>query len=194
MWGADLGPKVGEVYPLSAFNDTGSTADAVVSAITYIASETAFICPSYFVLRSDEAAGTNAFGYRFNHTPSCPWLREPGIGAFPSAQLAPYFGATHTSELPFIFGNLENLPFNDVHCNSTPAEYGMSSQLRAAWTAMAARGNPTSDSLDWPRFISRQGRGVFVQDSAYASKLDFEECTFWAKMWNTIAGEDLLFI
>lgn len=171
-FGSEPRPKVSEMYSLSTFNATASISDAVVTATTYILTRAGMICRSQFVLRSAEFAGFDAFGYRFNYTPSCPRLLELNIDAFPNKNLAPNFGATNTSELPYVFANLDNMPFNRDSCNSTAKQYEMSSQLVAARTAMIS-GNPSTSSFNRPRYTSKDDKGVVVNDEAFVAELDF---------------------
>ena len=78
-----------------------STSDAVVATISHIATTSSFIYPSYCILRSAAVAGTDAYGYHFNHTPSCLWFEIPGFSSIPTPELKNVFGATHTSETSF---------------------------------------------------------------------------------------------
>lgn len=86
------------------------------------------------------------------------------------------------------------MPFGNGTCNSTAAEYALSDQLKDAWTAMAAKGNPATAGLDWPSYDSCQGKGVFVQDTAVVAKLDFDECAFWGQVWAKLSGQDLPYL
>ncbi|KAH8684052.1 Carboxylesterase [Ilyonectria robusta] len=179
-WGS-LGPVIGKEYPLSLFNASGSTEEAVMAAITHIATVSSYGCQTYRALRAAVAAGTPTFAYRFDHTPSFPWLWINGT-AFPG-KYAKYFGATHTSELPFVFGNLDDQPWGNGTANGTTVEREMSRTLIEAWTAMAAKGNPSTVRQHWPRFGKCQDTGLYIQDGFKSTSLDFTECQFWDAIW-----------
>lgn len=184
-WGS-LGPVIGKEYPLSLFNSSGSTEEAVMAAITHIATVSSYGCQTYRALRAAVAAGTPTFAYRFDHTPSFPWLWINGE-AFPG-KYAKYFGATHTSELPFVFGNLGDQPWGNGTANGTTVEREISRTLIEAWTAMAAKGNPSTKRQDWPRFDKCQDKGLYIQDGFNATSLDFSECQFWDAIWAKLGG------
>ncbi|KAK4068211.1 uncharacterized protein Triagg1_7454 [Trichoderma aggressivum f. europaeum] len=173
--------SISKAYPLSLFNTTASTSFA---AITHIATVSGFNCPAYKALR---AAKAPAYAYRFNRTLSCPWLDQDGQ-PFPSADLAPFFGSTHTAEVPFVFGNMDNQPFSTGSCNASKQDRSISASMVAAWTALAERGNPETKSVGWPRFDAHSKRGVYIQDSIAPAELDFTECEFWDQIWAEMGG------
>ena len=170
------------------FNTTGSITDTITEAVTHIVTQSSYVCNSYYVLQSSKAAGTKSYGYLFNHTPSCPWLEVPGQGPFPSKSLLPVFGATHTSEIPFVFGSLDRMPLGQGDCNATIAEHKISNQLKNAWTAMAESGRPTTKALQWPEWDSCKRKGILVEGKVVEAKLDFQECGFWGDIWQEYAG------
>ncbi|PNP50259.1 hypothetical protein THARTR1_08967 [Trichoderma harzianum] len=183
QWGPHSS-SISKTYPLSLFNTTGSTSFAVVVAITHITTVSGFTCPAYKALR---AAKSPAYAYRFNRTLSCPWLDEDGQ-PFPSADLAPFFGSTHTAELPFVFGNMDSQPFGNGSCNASKQDHSISASMIAAWTALAERGNPETESVKWPRFDAYVNRGVYIQDNITPAELDFTECEFWDQIWAAMGG------
>ena len=195
-FGPEVAKEIEKRYPLSAYNTTGSTTEAVIAAISDISTISTYTCQSYYVLQAAAAAGTPAYAYRFNHTPSCAWLDFPGDGGFfPPKQDAVYVGATHTAEIPYIFGNLNNMPFNLGKCNSTETEYLMGDQLRSSWIAMAATGNPSSSLLNWPQYDLCDQKGVWVQDKAHGTTFtDLGQCAFWGNLWQTLQGETLPYL
>ncbi|UKZ78205.1 hypothetical protein TrVFT333_005940 [Trichoderma virens FT-333] len=164
----------------------GSTSFAVIAAITHITTVASFNCPAYKALRASKAP---AYAYRFNRTLCCPWLIEQGQ-PFPSAELAPFFGSMHTSEIPFVFGNMDNQPFGNGTCNASKQDRNISASMIAAWTALAERGNPETKNVKWPRFDAHSKRGVFIQDSIAPAELDFTECEFWDQIWAAMGGVD----
>ncbi|KAB8229366.1 Alpha/Beta hydrolase protein [Aspergillus alliaceus] len=73
----------------------------------------------------------------FQHTPSCAWLESIPPEAIST------LGATHTAEIPLIFGNLAHQPVPDGSCNATTTEYGLASGLMGLWRSMAEKGEPS---------------------------------------------------
>ncbi|KAI4595673.1 hypothetical protein KJ359_006662 [Pestalotiopsis sp. 9143b] len=187
QWGP-ASSAIGEQYPLSLFEASNlTTTEAVVAAITHIVTQSSYTCSSYKALRAAVSAGTPAYAYRFNHTPSCPWLWESGV-EFPGPELADYFLSAHTAELPFVFGNLVNQPWGNGTCNATAAEFALCDSMTAAWTAMAAHGDPSTEEQSWPRFDACQTRGIWIQDAAEVTQLDFSECHFWDEVFADLGG------
>lgn len=194
LFGPDLSQQVGSRYPLTTFNQSGSTTSAVLAAMSRVVTDAGFICPSLLALRAAQHAGVAAYAYRWNHIGSCPWSVAAGIGDFPSPALAPLFGATHVSEVPYVFGNLDDMPFNNGTCNSTVQEYHLSEQMRRAWTGMAARGQPGTPELDWPQLDACQTNGMLFENSSSLTSLDFGSCDFWISVWLKWAGQDLPYV
>ncbi|KAK7426657.1 hypothetical protein QQZ08_006835 [Neonectria magnoliae] len=184
-WGS-LGPVIEKQYPLSLFNTSGSTEEAVIAAITHLATVSSYTCQTYRGLRAAVAVNTPAYAYRFNHTPSFPWLWFDGV-AFPG-KYGKYFGATHTAELPFVFVNLDNQPWGNGTANATSAERAISRTLVEAWTAVAAKGNPSTKSQPWPKFDECNVKGLYVKEDCEVTPLDFSECQFWDAIWAELGG------
>lgn len=85
-----------------------------------------------------------AWTYLFSHTASCVW-----DDLFPPQYLS-LFQATHTAEIPFVFGNTDNLPIPNANfigtsgtCSFNPSEQLISQALVEAWTSLAATGDPS---------------------------------------------------
>jgi hypothetical protein len=94
------------------------------------------------------------------------------------------YGATHTSEIPYLFGNLQ---FNFTSfCNSTPEEYQLGKQMRGLWTAMAENANPSTDDVKWPAFeITANGSstpGLVIGNSTEPGLIDFSACALWEEV------------
>lgn len=131
------------------------------------------------------------FAYTFNHTPSCPWIWFEG-SPFPNSAESSYFGSTHTSELPFVLGNLIDQPFGNGTCNATSPEYALSTSLQALWTSMARSSDPgVGSNFSWPTFDSCSGQGLYVENDLSIRPLDFSECEFWDEIWETQGGVKL---
>jgi len=165
----NLSSLVAKAYPLSAFN---STPYPVYSAMVTVLTDQSFKCPAYRGLNVAQQKGIPSYTYLWAHTPSCPWY--PNI---PSEAL-PILGATHTSEIPFVFGALNNSPLPNGTCNFTSAEKSISAFMVAAWRSMAENGNP---GPGWPQF-GNTSLGINVVNSTSAGVVDYSSCAFFDKV------------
>ena len=100
------------------------------------------------------------------------------------AQALSLLGATHTAEIPFVFGNLDNFPLPNGNCSFNAAERSIGSQLIEAWTSMAASRTPNTSSLQWPLFTANETQGINVNStSVFAGAIDYSVC---AQLWDKI--------
>ncbi len=186
LWG-EYSSVVGAKYPLSLFSYTSSVPDTVIRAITHVTTTISYTCQNFKTLRAAVARGTPAYAYRFNVTSTCPWLTRDGA-PFPSPQDRLLVGAPHTAELPYVFANLDNMPLGQGSCSATKSERDISKTLVGAWTAMAARADPSTGRLGWPRFDPCDTRGIYVQETTEEVMLDYRECEFWDGIWEKLGG------
>src|ERR1700728_458872 len=107
-FGPDLVSTISAVYPISMFNSTVAPAAYAIAAVI---TDAEYACPTRRALRTSLTTQLGTYTYLWNHVPSCPWI--PSI---PSSLLS-FFGATHTSELAFVFGETSNLPAPEGTCN-----------------------------------------------------------------------------
>jgi para-nitrobenzyl esterase len=116
----------------SVFADMNSTALAIVLAMTQVITDSTYKCPAWYGAAQATRKGIPAWTYQFTHGSTCPWLFSI------NNTTVSLFNASHTAEIPFVFGNLDNsyLPAGD--CNSTAAEWKLGGQMMDLWTAMAA--------------------------------------------------------
>ena len=170
----NFGPQaslVEEYYPLSAFN---STPFPPFYAISTVLSYAGYICPAYRGLNTAAANGVPVWAYLWDHTPNCTWFN-----ALPQ-DAVPLVGPTHTSEIPFVFGNTVNLPAPNGTCNMTQQEVAISAFLVEAWTSMAANQMPTSNATLWPEYGSaQQSLGITVVNSTIPGYINFTACALW---------------
>jgi len=86
-------------------------------------------------LRQAKNAPSSTFLYRFD---------------YPSAIDGGRFGAPHTSELPYLFGTLEEAA---AHIGTAPTHADMSRIMMRCWASFARHGNPGGDLLsEWKPF------------------------------------------
>lgn len=170
-----LAGTVNETYPWSAF--VAASPVPGFTAMTTVITDYAYKCPAYRALQKANANGINAWAYNFNHTPSCAWYS----GIPDSAMVLKLLGATHTSEIPFVFGWTNGLPRPGGSCNFTKAEVTISKFMLEAWTSMAASGQP-ADSNVWPAWNAKDSKGITIDDSVTVISLNYSECEFWDKI------------
>ena len=144
-------------YPLSGY----ASPDIALATVLTDWGQLVGACP---MLATDGAASRWApvYGYEFAQDDG---LR---IDSMP-------MGATHGSELPYLFGDMAGFP---------PPDAGLSRQMTGYWTTFARTGNP--NGLAGPRWPGRPGRQVIVSLAAGPggiTPVDFaaeHHCRFWA--------------
>jgi carboxylesterase type B len=169
---------VEQAYPLnlSAFESTGYPAFAAMSTII---TESLFHCPSYQALLKAEANNIPAYAFLNSHTPNCQWMLS-----LPAAAI-PFVGATHTSELPYVFGNGVNLPLGEGNCSFTADENAISESLISAYSAMSSTGNPSvQGGVQWPQWKNDTQQGVNIVNATTVGTLDYSQCAFWDRIDN----------
>lgn len=165
-------------YPVSAFS---SAAFPAFEALVEVATQTGFLCPSYQGLMRANQVGTPVWTYLWSQAPTCPWYNSF------NASVLPIFGAAHTAEIPYVFGNTYNNPPPVGNCNFTQAEDSLSREFIGFWTGMTS-GNPGSL---WPQFFTNTSMGLNVLNGssiATTSVVDYSICSFWNQVNATIFG------
>lgn len=129
-------------------------------------------CPSRVlghVMASDltHSARDNVFMYVFEHTPS--WAPDPRFGAF------------HSAELPFVFGNEWPVIFANSTVRFTSAEWALSKQMQRLWTSFASSGVPTGGDVSWPSFSLHQDSYLAFNTNVTAVITGYraKKCNFW---------------
>jgi para-nitrobenzyl esterase len=146
-------------YPLTAY-------PAPVLALSTLVSDANFACPALQVDRWT-ARRAPTFGYQFNDDSAPPLFAGPG---FPPI-------ATHASEIQYLFDQ-PNAPFA---APLNPTQEKLAVAMRAAWANFAARGNPSTRAVHWPRIGNRARMLSLVPprpqvERGYAA---IHHCAFW---------------
>jgi len=122
------------------------------------ADDTSFRCSAVAQLVWHAAAGNTAFEYEFTRVPAG---RE--------AQ-----GATHASELPYVFGTLDRgirALRGPPSSGATEVDRQVSEVMQQYWTNFAKTGNPNGDHLPaWPEFDARSRAYIQFSDAGPISK------------------------
>ncbi len=177
-FGADA-DLVQQHYPLSAFS---SSPYPVFSAIAEIETQVNYKCPTYRGLLRANSSNIPVWTYFSSHVPTCHWFSD--IPSTPEALLV--LGAGHTSEIPLVFANTQNLPLPGGNCSLTTQEQSISAQLVAAWTNFAASANPDSELLKWPQWSPNTGLGINIGNSSTDGTVDYSACQLWNIITSTV--------
>jgi para-nitrobenzyl esterase len=120
------------------------------------ATDASFRCSAVAQLVWHAAAGHVAFAYEFARVP-------PGREAL---------GATHTSELPYVFGTLDRPGvFGRVEAQPDKIDAQISEMMQQYWTNFAKNGDPNASTLPaWPKFDVRSRAYVQFTDAGPIAK------------------------
>jgi len=118
--------------------------------------------------------GIPVWTYLWNHQSACTWI--PGL----PQEALPLVGATHTGEIPFVFGNLDVSHIFNTSCSFSAQDQGISRTLVNAWTSMAATQDPSGYSFDfpWPQY-NASSIGLVINETVSVGEVDYSVCRFW---------------
>lgn len=121
-----------------------------------------FVCPTRVAVGAVSQAGIPTYLYQFEHAVTSPMF--PGFGAF------------HSSEIPFIFGN----PYWDVTLGAD--EHALAKTMRGYWGRMAKSGNPNGEGAPaWPQYQTLTDRSLVLDLTISTSAgRTADRCNFWA--------------
>jgi para-nitrobenzyl esterase len=126
-----FGPRAPDILRLNP----ATTDAAAASATSAIIGDVTFVESARLIARGISQHQPRTFAYLFT--------RQAGGGSLP---------ATHSEELPFVFGSLEQPSFVK-HPPPVPADLQLSSAMLRTWTRFAANGDPTGPGLtQWPPY------------------------------------------
>ncbi|XP_026577945.1 cholinesterase-like [Pseudonaja textilis] len=110
------------------------------SALSYFYTDWIFACPFIEAAGNIRKTGSPVYAYLFTHRPS--WSVWPE-----------WIGASHSSEVPYVFGTLESvMPVNQTY---TEAEARLSRKMMHNWAEFARTGNPSGSAATkdkWPLY------------------------------------------
>jgi carboxylesterase type B len=166
-----LASTIKKTYPWSAFKDSPYPG---LTAMTTISTDYSEVCTNYRGLKLAAKNGIDAWAYNFNHTSTCAW----GFDVPQSDEILAILGATHTSDIPYVFGQTKGLPRPDGNCSFTKVEDAISDFMVEAWTSMAANGQPGNGS-QWPAWTPSKSEGITINNVVDIGPLDYKVCDFW---------------
>lgn len=168
---AQFGPDADEVlrrYPADAGPDP-------IFAMGWLRGDSMFACPAVKSADAFADAGRDVYFYEFadRTTPGWRGLGDP----FPPSGLE--LGATHTTELQYLFG------YQAAQRPLDSTQLKLASHMIEAWTTFAETGEPSAvNGVEWPSF--GEERGVLVLQGKKAGGIvvsdDFEarhHCDHW---------------
>ncbi len=127
--------KFGALAPQILRVNPATTAAAAANARSAIMGDALFMESTRLILRASAKKQPRTFGYVFT--------RRVGADPLP---------ATHSDELPFVFGSLEQPSFMK-HPAPTPQDAQLSSAVMHAWARFATSSDPDAPGLPhWPRY------------------------------------------
>ncbi len=160
-------------YHPARYNSTGY---GPFYALARIQTDYGYKCPTLRALNVTSRANIPAFTYLNSHVPTCPW--EQNV----PPQALQVLGATHSSEIPFVFRQLSGLPLANGTCALDNREKSISNMLTAAWTSMADRGFPGSVGTGgglWPTFNISTSQGLLITNNTVVGTIDNTNCDLW---------------
>lgn len=167
--------QIEQYYPLSAFNASPYPAFTAMGTVMTSAS---YLCTAYRGAKTAINKNIPAWVYLFAHSPNCVWL--PSV---PQAAL-PLLGASHTSEIPFMLGNTDNLPQPDGNCTMSQDGQAISRFMASAWTTFAATQQPTTNMMEWPAFGGPNNTmGITFANTTSVGKIDYSACQLWDQVY-----------
>ncbi len=149
-WG-DRADQIAAVYPASDY-DTPN--DALVRAF----GDSILVCPTYDSARRAAAGGAETYLYNF---------ARPVL-----ADVLPSLGATHGSEIAFVFGSATS---------PSPEDEALAMSMQGYWTRFARTGDPNGDdALPWPRYDDASDQRInFDVDNSVLTHFRRQQCELW---------------
>jgi para-nitrobenzyl esterase len=168
----DAGPELAQLYPVSEFD--GGVPNPFQATLTRIVGDSTLVCTTYDSALLASAAGVPTWMYTFDIPINIPGITGPNF----------FLGASHGSELPFVFGTSPQLATDATQAS-------MSKLMQRYWTRFAAMGNPNGGmDLDWPSFSATSDQRIQFTLEPPTIVQDFRkpECSFWIGQYEAAFG------
>lgn len=126
-----------------------------------------FVAPARYMADGAAGMGLPVWSYHFSYVPEKIRGKKPG--------------ASHGSEIPFVFGSLDNMPASRWWLSA--GDKLLSQQMMDYWVHFAVNGNPNCNSCRlWPQYsedkpntLMFNNEGVDVVLNLYRERLDFHQ-------------------
>jgi para-nitrobenzyl esterase len=161
----DAGAAVEQLYPVSEFD--GGAPNAYQAALTRIVGDSILVCSTYDSALLAANQGVSVSMYNFDIPVVIPGV----VGTGPNLL---YLGASHGSELSFVFGSSPQFATDMGQAN-------ISALMERYWTRFAGTGDPNGGSdLMWPPFTAASNQRMqFTLTPSVVTNFRASECTFW---------------
>jgi para-nitrobenzyl esterase len=168
----DAGAAVANLYPVSEFE--GGSPNPFQAALTRIVGDSVLVCTTYDSALLAANQGVTVRMYNFDIP-----VEIPGVVGSGANEL--YLGASHGSELPYVFGTSPQFASN-------PGEATVSMLMQRYWTRFAASGTPNGGSdLAWPTFSAASDQRIqFTTQPSVVDNFRSNECAFWITMYQSM--------
>jgi para-nitrobenzyl esterase len=168
----DAGAAVAQLYPVSEFD--GGSPNPYQAALTRITGDSLLVCSTYDSALL--AANQNVPVYMYNF--DIPVVIAGVVGSSPGEI---FLGASHGSELPFVFGTSPQFA-------TDMAQATVSKLVERYWTRFGATGDPNGGTdLMWPKFSATSNmRMQFTLQPSVVSNFRAAECGFWIGLYESM--------
>ncbi len=170
----DAGAAVAQLYPASEFE--GGAPNPYQAALTRIVGDSILVCSTYDSALLAANQGVSVSMYNFDIP-----VEIPGVVGTSPGEL--YLGASHGSELAFVFGTSPQFA-------TDTAQAGVSKLMQRYWTRFAATGDPNGGAdLTWPPFTATSDQRMqFALQPSVVSNFRAAECNFWIGQYVSMFG------
>ncbi|KAF2191569.1 putative lipase [Zopfia rhizophila CBS 207.26] len=129
------------LYPASEFSPPpGTTLTAEFYRTARVFRDIIMTCQPIFLAEHMHKKGNDVYLYDFNQT-----ILDPILASIANVS---GFGAVHTSEFAYIFGNLSHYNVSNYPFNPTPEDYASARRASRTWSTFAALGHPSENGKD----------------------------------------------
>jgi para-nitrobenzyl esterase len=167
----DAGAAIAALYPLTEFDD-GGVPNPYQAALTRITGDSLLVCSTYDSALLTSGQGSNVYMYNFDIPVEIPGL----VGSMPGEI---FLGASHGSELPFVFGTSPQFA-------TDTAQASMSQLMERYWTRFAKSGDPNGAmDLAWPKFSAQNDQRIqfALPTPSILTGFRESECNFWIGLY-----------
>jgi para-nitrobenzyl esterase len=161
----DAGTAVAQLYPVSAFD--GGVPNPYQAALTRAVGDSILVCSTYDSALLAAAQVPAVYMYNFDIPVVIPGVVGTGPGQL-------YLGASHGSELPYVFGTSPQFA-------TDMGQATISKLMERYWTRFASKRDPNGGSdLAWPKFsATNDERMQFTLQPSTVTNFRATECGFW---------------
>eukprot|EP01116_Phalansterium_solitarium_P022466 TRINITY_DN7433_c0_g1_i1.p1 TRINITY_DN7433_c0_g1~~TRINITY_DN7433_c0_g1_i1.p1 ORF type:complete len:529 (-),score=81.42 TRINITY_DN7433_c0_g1_i1:161-1717(-) len=149
-----------QLYPASDYKSPWWAACAIWT-------HSSMTCPARRSARWIAGNGGTVYQYYWTHV-----IEETAI-------FAPYMGAFHGVEIPFVF-HLSDGDYHSIPVLLTPEEVLLQDRISNIWTHFGATGNPNPSGSEWPPFNNNDQQNMELNNKFTVQSYLFKTlCDFW---------------